>query len=128
MTPTEIQTIEALLTYPALQNILYMARCEAWTITELDKDLLGAAVEKKLVFYFAQADGYTPLEKHYHQLKKTFPTIRIYLADDERIPHAFVLGYSATVAQVTVEKLLNHLFDQQQQQQTFSLHKNNQLI
>jgi len=93
--------VEKLLSYDTIQNILFMAYTEAYTVKKLEHDLLESNQEK-LVFLFSEADKYTPLNLHYHKLRETFPNIKAFVTEDPKTAHAFVMGYSDPVSKKVV--------------------------
>ena len=99
MRPEDKARARALMSYGAVNNILYMANCEAATITHLDESLI-APVQDRLIFLFAKHDRYTPLDKHCLALRARFPGMAVHIAEDAAIPHAFVQGYSEPVARL----------------------------
>ena len=99
----------ALMSYGAVNNILHMAHCESYTVTQLDEGLL-APVQARLTFLFAKHDRYTPLDKHCYALRARFPAMAVHVADDPAIPHAFVQGYSEPVARL-VAGFLSSILD-----------------
>ena len=100
MRPEDKARARALMCYSAVNNILYMANCEAAQIVQLDESLL-APVQDRLIFLFAKHDRYTtPLEKFCYPLRQRFPQMAVHVAEDAGIPHAFVQGYSTAVARL----------------------------